>query len=80
MSISRAIKKPNKEEKNLRDGQMNIRIRRKIPIGNSLRIRTRGRASTKTGSTGILHSNFNLNLLIVYPNIMCSTKKIYQKN
>ena len=27
-----------------------------------------------------LKKNFSLNILIVYPNIMCSTKKIYQKN
>ena len=27
-----------------------------------------------------LKKSFNLNILIVYPNIVCSTKKIYQKN
>ena len=27
-----------------------------------------------------LNQNFRLNLLIVYPNIICSTKKIYEKN
>ena len=27
-----------------------------------------------------LRNSFNLNVLIVYPNIICSTKKIYQEN
>ena len=27
-----------------------------------------------------INEKFNLNLLIVYPNIICSTKKIYNKN
>jgi len=27
-----------------------------------------------------LRNSFNLNVLIVYPNVICSTKKIYQKN
>jgi len=28
----------------------------------------------------IINQKFNLNILIVYPNIICSTKKIYEKN
>ena len=27
-----------------------------------------------------LNQKFKLNLLIVYPNLICSTKKIYEKN
>jgi len=27
-----------------------------------------------------IQNSFNLNMLVVYPNIICSTKKIYQKN
>ena len=27
-----------------------------------------------------VNNNFNLNLLIVYPNIICSTRKIYKRN
>jgi len=34
----------------------------------------------KKGDILRLNQNFRLNLLIVYPNIICSTKKIYEKN
>ena len=34
----------------------------------------------KKGNILRLNQNFRLNLLIVYPNIICSTKKIYEKN
>ena len=34
----------------------------------------------KKGNILRLNQNFRLNLLIVYPNIICSTKRIYEKN
>jgi len=52
-------------------------------IGSDVPIALEKKNTFLTGKKGkILRINkkFNLNLLIVYPNIICSTKKIYKKN
>ena len=38
------------------------------------------KATKKKQLTAFKHKGFNLNLLIVYPNIICSTRKIYKRN
>ena len=52
-------------------------------IGFDVPISLKKKNTLLTGKGGQLlrfNKNFKLNLLIVYPNIICSTKKIYKKN
>jgi len=54
-----------------------------IKIGNDVTVSLKRKNTLLTGKkNGILRLNqkFKLNLLIIYPNLICSTKKIYKKN
>ena len=54
-----------------------------IKVGSDVPICLQKKNTLLTGKTGQilrLKKNFYLNLLIVYPNLICSTKKIYSEN
>ena len=74
---------------NYLDDKMKLKLNTKYmnlianKIGNDVPIILKKKNSFLNGKRGkIVRSNkkFNLNLLVVYPNIICSTKKVFQNN
>jgi 4-diphosphocytidyl-2-C-methyl-D-erythritol kinase len=71
------------------NSKMNLKLNRKkmkkiaSQVGFDVPINLERRNTFLTGKRNEilrLNQKFNLNLLIVYPNLICSTKKIYKKN
>ena len=74
---------------NFLNQKMNLKISKNelkkiaLKIGSDVPVYLEKKNTFLTGKTGDLlrlNNKFNLNILIIYPNIVCSTKKIYKSN